>query len=153
MSEIIKPFTSMKAYKAKLIDENGNLLKKEEELTNSEASILSPFTRLVIGIKRLVNALPANRYKSEFGYIQTAARAMAFECVELGGDERLFLEELEKSLDILLEDGEGSAGIGNVAGGGFSNPQVGEPNTALAGYSPPMNITQRKKKIIKREIK
>lgn len=150
LTEIIKPFTSMKAYQAGLIDANGNLLKKEQELTSRESSILTPFARLVIGIKRLVEALPANRYKADFGYIQTAARAMAFECVDLGGNENLFLEELQKSLDILLEDGEG--GIGNVAGDGFLNPQVGEPNPAIAGISPPINMVKRKKKRLKDTI-
>lgn len=134
----------MKAYQAGLIDANGNLLKKEQELTSRESSILTPFARLVIGIKRLVEALPANRYKADFGYIQTAARAMAFECVDLGGNEKLFLEELQKSLDVLLEDGEST--IGNVAGDGFLNPQVGEnPNPALAGISLPINLVKRKK--------
>lgn len=142
LSEIIKPFTSMKAYQAGLIDANGNLMKTERELTREEESVLTPFARLVIGIKRLVQALPSTRYKADFGYIQTAARAMAFECSDLGGDAKLFLEELEKSLDVLLEDGEGG-GFGNEVGGGFSNPQVGEPNPALAGFSPPMAFVRR----------
>ena len=157
LTDIVKPFTSLNAYSAGLIDANGNLLKKEYELMPEERMLLSPYIRLIIGIKRLVQALPANRLKSDYNYIATAAKAMAFECAELGGDEELFLEELQKSLDVLLEDGEGAAGgIGNVMGDGFSNPQVGDPNPALAGYSPPMNmsnnILRRKKKIFKREI-
>jgi hypothetical protein len=114
--------------------------------------MLTPFDRLVIGIKRLVQALPANRLKTDFNYIQTASKAMAFECASVGGDFDLFLEELQKSIDVLLEDGEGSA-IGNVVGDGFLNPQVGEPNPALAGYSPPITLLRRKKKQIKDEIK
>jgi len=152
LSEIIKPFTAMKAYKAGLIDANGNILKSESDLTSQESSILTPFDRLVIGIKRLVQALPANRLKTDFNYIQTASKAMAFECASVGGDFDLFLEELQKSIDVLLEDGEGSA-IGNVVGDGFLNPQVGEPNPALAGYSPPITLLRRKKKQIKDEIK
>jgi len=140
----------MKAYSAGLIDENGNFLKDESELAKKEQDILTPFTRLVIGIKRVVNALPSGRLKTDFNYIQTAARAMAFECTDLGGDGELFLEELQKSLDVLLEEGEapaGDASIGNVIGAGFSNPQVGEdPNPALAGYSPPLGLVRRKKK-------
>lgn len=150
LSEIIKPFTAMEVYRLGLIDANGNLLKSEAELKGQEKSALTPFVRLVIGIKRLVQALPANRLKADFGYIQTAAKAMAFECTELGGDKKLFLEELEKALDVLLEEGEGA--IGNVAGDGFLNPQVGDPNPALAGYTPPLNLIRKKKKI-KGEIK
>ncbi len=151
MSEVIKPFTAMKAYQAGLIDANGNLLKTEAELVGQEKSILTPFVRLVIGIKRLVQALPANRLKADFGYIQTAARAMAFECAEVGGDQELFLEELQKSLDVLLEEGEAAAsGPGNAIGGGFLNPQVGEPNPALAGFSPPMALLRRKIKKVKK---
>jgi hypothetical protein len=146
MSEIIKPFTAMKAYRDGLIDANGNLLKSESELTSKESAVLTPFDRLVIGIKRLVQALPANKLKTEFNYIQTAAKAMAFECAELGGDGDLFLEELQKSLDVLLEEGEG--GPGNVIGGGFLNPQVGDPNPAIAGFSPPLALVRRKKKIL-----
>lgn len=155
LTDIIQPFTTMKAYQSGLIDANGNLLKDEKSLTNAESSILTPYTRLVIGIKRLVQALPANRYKADFGYIQTAARAMAFECAEIGGDAELFLEELEKSINVLLEEGE----IGNVSGGAFLNPQVGTPNPALAGYDPPMGLVTRdmiprrkKKKLGKKEI-
>jgi len=151
MSEVIKPFTAMKAYQAGLIDGNGNLLKTEAELVGQEKSILTPFVRLVIGIKRLVQALPANRLKADFGYIQTAARAMAFECAEVGGDQELFLEELQKSLDVLLEEGEAAvSGPGNAIGGGFLNPQVGEPNPALAGFSPPMALLRRKIKKVKK---
>lgn len=140
LSEIIKPFTAFDVYRAGLIDANGNILKSEGELTPEEKNLLNPFTRLVIGIKRLVQALPGNRLKADFKYISTAGKAMAFECSELGGDGELFLEELEKTLDVLLEDGEGG-GVGNEMGGGFSNPQVGEPNPALAGYSPPLGAT------------
>lgn len=147
MNEVIKPFTALKAYQNGLIDANGNLLKSEAEMTAKEKNILSPFTRLVIGIKRLVQAIPGNKLKADFNYIQTAAKAMAFECHELGGDGELFLEELQKSLDVLMEEGEVAAGdstIGNVIGAGFSNPQVGEPNKALAGYSPPLGMVRRK---------
>lgn len=153
LTDITKPFTSMNAYSAGLIDANGNLLKTENELVPGEKILLTPYTRLVIGIKRLIQALPANRLKSDYNYIATAARAMAFECAEMGGNSDLFLEELQKSLDVLLEEGEGGGGaIGNVIGGGFTNPQVGEPNNALAGYSLPLNMVKRKKKAIKGEI-
>lgn len=152
LSEIIKPFTAMEVYRKGLIDANGNLLKTEAELNGQEKSALTPFVRLVIGIKRLVQALPANRLKADFGYIQTAAKAMAFECTELGGDKKLFLEELEKALDVLLEEGEAvatSGGVGNEMGGTFLNPQVGEENPALAGYTPPMGLIRRKTRKIK----
>jgi hypothetical protein len=154
LTEIIKPFTSMDVYKAGIIDANGNILKKEDELTPEESRLMTPFVRLVIGIKRLVQALPGTRYKADFNYISTAARAMAFECYQLGGDPELFLEELQKSIDILVEEGEAPAGdaAGNVIGGGFSNPQVGDPNPALAGYSPPLGKMLRRKKQNKEEI-
>jgi hypothetical protein len=140
LNELMKPFTAMEAYKRGLIDANGNILKKEYEISPKDSSVLTPFNRLVIGIKRLIQALPANRYKADFGYLSTAARALAFECTELGGDGELFLEELQKSLDVLLEEGE----AGNSIGGGFLNPQVGEPNIALAGVSPPIGMSRRK---------
>lgn len=144
LSEIIKPFTSMDVYKAGIIDANGNFVKAEEQLSSEEARLLTPFMRLVIGIKRIVQALPGTRLKADFNYISTAAKAMAFECYQLGGDPELFFEELEKTIDILLEEGEVSAGgPGNVIGGGFSNPQVGDPNPALAGFSPPMAFVRR----------
>ncbi len=144
----------MDVYKAGIIDANGNILKKESELAPEESRLMTPFVRLVIGIKRLVQALPGTRYKADFNYISTAARAMAFECYQLGGDPELFLEELQKSIDILVEEGEAPAGdaAGNVIGGGFSNPQVGDPNPALAGYSPPLGKILRRKKQNKEEI-
>ncbi len=139
----------MDVYQAGIIDANGNILKSEDQLTQQESRLMSPFVRLVIGIKRLVQALPGNRLKADFNYISTAAKAMAFECHQLGGDGELFLEELQKSMDVLLEEGEpvsGGSPIGNVIGGGFSNPQVGDPNTALAGYSPPLGAVIKRKK-------
>lgn len=149
LTEIIKPFTSMDVYSAGIIDANGNILKSENELTQQESRLMSPFTRLVIGIKRLVQALPGNRLKADFNYLSTAAKAMAFECYQMGGTPELFLEEIRKSIDVLLEEGEpvsGGSPIGNVIGGGFSNPQVGEPNNALAGYTPVMRMPAKNRR-------
>lgn len=149
VTEVTKQFKELPAYKAGLIDEKGNFLKPEHILTRREKDILSPFARLVIGIKRLVGNLSSSRLKAEFGYIQTAAKALAFECKELGGDEHLFLEELQKTIDVLCEDGE----IGNVVGGGIAGgPQVGTPNPALAGIDPPLNLTFKKKLLRRKNV-
>jgi hypothetical protein len=143
LSDIIKPFTSLRAYSAGVIDGYGNIL-------DPKSSLLTPYVRLVIGIKRLVQGLPATKMRAEMGYIPTAAKVMAFECAQLGGDEKLFLEELDKAIKFLMEEGEGAAPIGNSMGAGFSNPQVGEnPNNALAGLSPPLNFIKRRKKRLK----
>lgn len=137
LNDIIKPFTSLKAYSEGAIDATGNIL-------DSKSNLLTPYVRLVIGIKRLVEGLPGNKMKAEMKYLQTAARVMAFECAEMGGDADLFMEEFQKAMDFLMEEGE-AAPIGNSMGAGFSNPQVGEPNKALAGFSPPMAFLRRKK--------
>lgn len=141
LSELTKPFTQLEAYRANLIDANGNFTKPESSLTSRDKQILSPFARMVIGIKRLIASSGSSKLKAEYSYIQTAARAMAFECVELGGDADLFLEELQKSIDVLCEDGEaGNCACGNIGGG----PQVGTPNPALAGYDPVMSMGETK---------
>lgn len=149
VTEVTKQFRELPAYKAGLIDEKGNFLKAENVLTRKEKEILSPFARLVIGIKRLVGNLSSSKLKAEFGYIQTAAKALAFECKELGGDENLFLEELQKTIDVLCEDGE----IGNVVGGGISGgPQVGTANPALAGIDPPLNFSLKKRLLRRKNV-
>jgi hypothetical protein len=128
----------MKAYSQGAIDGSGNIL-------DPKSSILTPYVRLVIGIKKLVEGLPATKMKAEMKYLQTAAKVMAFECAEIGGDADLFMEEFNKVMDFLMEEGEAAAG--NSIGGGFLNPQVGEnPNPALAGYTPPLGLVRRKKK-------
>jgi len=140
ISEIVKPFTELPAYREHLIDERGNFLKTDN-LTRKEKEVLTPFARLVIGIKRLVGNLSSSKLKAEFGYMQTAARAMAFECAQIGGDSDLFLEELQKSIDVLCEDGEaGNCACGDMGGG----PQVGTANPALAGYDPVMSMGETK---------
>lgn len=143
ISEVVKPFTELPAYKAKLIDEKGRFIKTDEMLTRKEKEILTPFARLVIGIKRLVGNLSSSKLKAEFGYLQTAAKAMAFECTQLGGNGDLFLQEINKYIEVLSEEGESAPAPGNSIGGGFSNPQVGTANPALAGYSPPMNVGEK----------
>lgn len=142
LTDIIKPFTSLKAYSGGAIDATGNILDENN-------SLLTPYVRLVIGIKRLVEALPSTKMKAEMKYLQTAAKVMAFECAEMGGDADLFMEEFNKAMDFLMEEGEAPA-IGNSIGGGFSNPQVGDPNPALAGFSPPLGLIKRKRN--KKEI-
>lgn len=137
ITELTKPITQLNAYKKGIIDERGNYLQDPDSVN------LNSFDRMVIGIKRLILSTGSSKLRSDYSYFQTAAKAMAFECAQVGGNEDLFLSEIYKCVDVLLEDGEGS--IGNVAGDGFSNPQVGEPNPALAGYSPPMTILKRKK--------
>ena len=141
LTELVKKFTELEAYKAKLIDANGNYLKRDESLSKKEKQILSPFNRLVIGIKRLIASSGSSKLKADFGSISTAAKAMALECASLGGDETLFLNELQEQLTVLMEEGE----IGNVVGGGIAGgSQVGTPNSAIAGLDPPMGMPLRR---------
>lgn len=116
LSELVKPFTQLEAYREGLIDANGNFTKPEASLTRREKQVLSPFNRLIIGIKRLILSSGSSKLKAEYGSIPTAARAMAMECKQLGGDPDLFLEELEKALSVLCEEGEAAAPIGNAVG-------------------------------------
>lgn len=162
LNELVKPFMQLEAFRAGLIDSNGNFIKPESAYTRRDHQILSPFNRLVIGIKRLIQASGSARLKADFGFVQTAARAMAFECKQLGGDQDLFLEELQKAVSVLCEEGEGGVSMGNMVGGqqstepapagnyiggGFLNPQVGDKvNPAIAGYSKPMNLLRRKRR-------
>jgi hypothetical protein len=154
LSELVKSFMQLEAYKAGLIDANGNFTKPESTYTRKDKQILTPFNRLVIGIKRLIKASGSSQLKADYGFIQTAARAMAFECKQIGGDADLFLEELEANLNTLMEEGE----IGNVVGagiaGGGADPQP--QNTALAGRDIPMGmplLTRFKRKSAKERLK
>jgi hypothetical protein len=115
ITELTKNFKQLPAYKAGLIDENGKFLKREKYLNEKEKQILSPFARLVIGMKRLIGNLASSKLKAEFGYMQTAARALAFECKQVGGDDTLFLEEIQKVIDVLVEEGEIGNAVGNEA--------------------------------------
>jgi hypothetical protein len=131
ITELIKPITQLDAYKKGIIDEKANYLQDPDSVR------LNSFDRMVIGIKRLILSTGSSKLRSDYSYFQTAAKAMAFECAELGGDKDLFLNEIYKCVDVLLEDGEGS--IGNVSGGNLGGgAQIGTPNPALAGIDPPL---------------
>jgi hypothetical protein len=148
LSEIIKPFNSLNAFKVGAIDSEGNYVTDIENMTPQQKAALTPFNRMVIGIKRLIRTTSSSKLRAEYSYLSTAAKAMAFECAQMGGSSDLFLEEIQKCIDVLIEDGEMP---GNFSGGAFLNPQVGEGqiNNAIAGYSAPLGLIKRKKKDIK----
>jgi hypothetical protein len=115
LSELIKPFTQLDAYREGIIDREGNFKKDVLSLNKKQKAILTPFNRLVIGIKRLIRSSGSSRLKADYSYLQTAAKAMAFECKEVGGNDALFLEELEKCINVLLEDESIGNAVGNEA--------------------------------------
>jgi len=59
---LVTPWENTDAYKLKIVDKDGNLLKKASELkTPQERDAYSVFNRLVFNIKRLLNKLPLGR--------------------------------------------------------------------------------------------
>lgn len=116
LKRLVTPFDRWRAFDLKLIDADGNLLKKRADMTDAERSAFGTFDLLVRNVKMALLKVPGG-----LGHALTLAAA-----VRLVGEGRD--ADLTDLVDrILSEDGAptNSAGSGQVAGIGVG-PQ-GEP--------------------------
>jgi len=128
LRKFVTPFTSMPAFKASLIDSNGNFLKSRDEMSVDEKRIMTYLDVFAINMKKVLGKIPGGKSQ-----IATFAAALLFlrqkpikEDVDDFDD--MNLEQLEIDLIEIMEqlEEEGmAAGSGAIAGIGVG--PKGEP--------------------------
>ncbi len=99
---ISRPFVATKAYKMGLIDGNGYFLKKLDDLSPRERSVLNAFELFVIYIKRLFDQIPNPSTRARLASTTAALNLFREELETVGGDWDYFVEGF---LDFLHESG------------------------------------------------
>jgi len=146
------PFVRTAAYQREIIDENGNQIKPDEELTTADKQAFTDFDRLVISLRRLILKVPDPYVRKNMTSVITALNLISEECESMGGDKQTFTETIVREMLAcrLVEEGEGAA-IANAMGGSFSTTETttreNQPGN-IAGYDP---VLATGKKIFRRK--
>jgi hypothetical protein len=139
LSMLVTPFDKSEAYKLGIIDADGKILKKQNQLTTpEEKDAYTYLQRLVFNLKRLLNKLPGgDKYTKNL----IAAYFLIKESYQQDNDTNLekrfntLLETIDQRNLILVEeeiivkkflDEEGEAGVGTLAANntsGVANPE------------------------------
>ena len=144
---LVQPFTSTKAYKLGIIDDEGNILKKRKELkTSAEKKAYGYFERMVWNLKKLIMKVPViGKSLGSFA----AASYLFFKEEYSDGQinslrEKTFLkfvwEDLETSANMYLRE---VAPITSISSGGISS--LTDPSF-LSKKSQKKLILQKKKR-------
>jgi|TARA_R100000008_G_C3579589_1_gene167540 hypothetical protein len=143
VEEISKPFTSFKAYRDGVIDQNGNFLVSVDDIDPIGMN-LSTFDLFVIYIKRLLDQIPNPTTKGKLRSTTSALSLFKESLQEYELDSDLIINGL---MDFFVEDDILDERIVefiinelapvNSMGGNFATGQVGNPGN-LAGFSPPL---------------
>lgn len=127
-------YTSLEAYRAGSIDENGNIVKPE--------SSIDPFEYLVIKLKKIFDQLPYGTTKAQLSnYMATLNLFTEQASPEL----QMFLEGVVTSLEINEDTVVGGGGPGTM--GTPASPSVS--TGGVAGFDPVMAVGLKRKKPIK----
>lgn len=130
LRRLATPFTEWDAYKLKIIDDEGNVLRKSKTFTKpEEVNAWGYFDRLVANLKKLLAKVPGGKTK-------IASYAAALLLIKENKNHRdIDDDELYELLEthfnaqlaaLLAEDGEGaSAPVNNVGGGKIAGLGIG----------------------------
>ena len=92
-------FTKMEAFRLGIIDSKGKFLKKLDELdSQKERNAVSPFNRLMINIKKLIEKVPDPKLKAQLRTLPTAMILLKDEAEKVGADGELVLSEIRNYL-------------------------------------------------------
>lgn len=127
LDELTTPFTGFPAYRAGIIDANGNQIMSDERIAMKDKNNYTEFDRLIISLKRLLVKIPDPYIRAHLTNVPAALALFSEECEKAGGDGAMFLEYAVRELQacgLLQEDGEAavaapianSVGAGGVAG-------------------------------------
>ena len=154
LQELTTPFTRTAAYQRGIIDENGNQIKPDEDLTPTDKQAYTEFDRLVISLRRLILMIPSPYVKANMTNVVSALKLISEECEKLGGNGKMFTEGAIREMvacRLIQEEGM-AAGPANAMGGSFSTAETtprDNPQGNIAGYDPPLatgkKIFRRKK--------
>ena len=107
ITSISTPFKKMKIYKNVIIDAEGNILKEKE---------ITPYDRMIVGIKRLLLQIPNPNTKAKLKNMTTSIQFFAESSASVGGDPEYIFNEIMKYLEEeMLAGGSGIAGMGTDA--------------------------------------
>jgi hypothetical protein len=140
---ISEPYTSLSAYQAGAIDENGNFLKPE--------SSIDPLEYLIIKLKKIFAELPMGMTKAKLGNYMSTMQLFGEEAKEFGITDSEFMGLVEANLVLnghndvsyieLCED-MGAAGMATAG----TSPSY---NTgSVSGYDPAMGTTRRTQPVL-----
>lgn len=156
LEALTTPFRSMRAYLTGVIDEHGNILVDEVDMTPMQRASFSEFDRIVVFMKKIIAKVPDPYVRSSMANVTSALRLLSEECEKVGGDKEYFMEIAMREIKAcrLFEEGEGAAGGGpaNAMGGNFATTNapsgLGNAPGNLSGYDPP--LIQNRKLIFRR---
>jgi hypothetical protein len=139
---LVTPFEKYPAFKANLIDKDGNFLKSRDRYTPDERKALPLFDIMIINLKRLIAKLPLGKTR-----LATIAAALLLlrskptvkKVQEDYTDELFTLEEdlirTMAEVEVVMEDGiVNSVGAGGIAGLSGQTNDVIVPNKAAQKY-------------------
>lgn len=118
LRKLTTPFNQWDAYKAGVIDKQGNILKKNNDRnTQIERQSFSKFDLMILKLKKLLETIPGGKSKLAS---YAAALLLIKEGDDIGDDDKLLQERLiaylEGENDNLIEEIANNAGDGNIAG-------------------------------------
>lgn len=148
LKRLAMPFKMWPAYKMKIIDENGRILKKRKNLNSAEASAFGTFDLLVLNLKRIMGRVPGGAV-----LVSSLAAAMYLvkeddegKCTNMDVIAETLADMLETTPMFTEDAPTNSAGGGQVAGMGVPPDSLpGKPKKAPRRM--PLRRISRKKSI------
>lgn len=164
---LVQPWTATDAYKAGVIDSEGNTLVAPGRLTREQQNTLSPFTNMVFKLKRILNKVPfmSDKLASYAAALWLLKAAYVSESYDLDESKFAVLTNTRLSTEViqitafneehpsfelttlLMEDGDGGVAANNVGGGQIAGANGDPPGpTAIQA---PMYRRKANKKLLK----
>lgn len=119
---ISSPFSSMDAYRHKIIDGNGKFIRGLDTLSPTEKKSVDVFNRLIINLKKIINKIPDPKLKAQLKTFPTAMVLLRDEAEKIGGNGEYVLNEITEYLNDVGVD------IDNIELNWLFNTEIGENN-------------------------
>lgn len=156
LDTLTMPFIQTDAYRLKIIDAKGNLLKDVSSLNPTEKAAYNDFYQLVFSLKRLLLKVPDPYVRSSLRNVTSALKLISEQCEQLGGNAEEFMERALREIDacrLLVLEQEGgapvsTAPVNSVGGGGIAGMKpedIGVPVEAQKRHTRTNSIFKRKK--------
>lgn len=146
LRKLTTPFDETDAYRLGIIDAQGRVLKKWNDLNSvEERDAYTILDRMIFRLKRIINKVPIeNRRISSYAAALSLVREHQADKTEYVSLERDFLRAQATDVDLqettnyltgnsMLTFKMYTEEIANAAGGGFSSQATANPNPNLAG--------------------
>tara|TARA_R100000008_G_scaffold82358_1_gene66576 strand:- start:1213 stop:1647 length:435 start_codon:yes stop_codon:yes gene_type:complete len=119
---ISSPFTSMDAYKHKIIDARGKFIRDLDTLDPVERKSVDVFNRLIINLKKIIDKIPDPKLKAQLKTFPTAMVLLRDEAEKVGGDGDYVLAEITEYLNSVGVD------MDNIELNWLFDTEIGENN-------------------------